>query len=471
MATKLQGGSNTAGLANVNSTYELQVALNTDAELAGSVRMFSENDPGTITGTPYVYSPETDEDFRLRAAFDTSLDNELFNYTAQNTGKYQLASTSFVSTFSASGFAINTSNLTTTGAFMGLQSRAYFSLIAPGVLYIESAFSIGANIPTNAILDMGYFVPNNAATPLDGVYFSFRNGSVVGVVNVGGVEETVALSFVPDVNTTVRAIATIHKEEVHFWVNNVLYGSLAVSAANSQPFRGMTNPFCFSYRHTGTAGAAVQVTLKEYNVSLGGVMTIDTLATIGNRILGSYQGLSGGTMGSLANYTNSSNPTAAVPTNTTAALGSGLGGQFWETDTLAVNTDGIIQSYQVPTPTTAIQGRRLVITGVKIDSFVQTVLTLGGYVAQWSLAFGHTVVAINASEAPTTKASRRIPLGLQAVAATAAAGTVLSTVQMQFQNPIYVNPGEFVACVKKKVGTVPGSGVIAHIVSFDYGWE
>ena len=66
-------------------------------------------------------------------------------------------------------------------------------------------------------------------------------------------------------------------------------------------------------------------------------------------------------MGGLSKYTNNTNATAAVPTNTTAALGTGLGGEFWETDTLAVNTDGIIQSFQVPAGTVNTQGKRLVI--------------------------------------------------------------------------------------------------------------
>jgi len=433
--------------------------------------MFSENDPGTITGTPYVYSPETDEDFRLRVAQDTPLDNELFNYTAQNTGKHYLIAATFSSSFSAAGLAVNTGAVTASGAYAAISTKAFFSLIAPGVLYTEAAFVLSNAVPTNGVLDVGYFAPSAAATPLDGVYFSLRNGSVVGVINIAGVEETVALPFTPIDNETVRVILTIHKKEVNFWINGALYGQLAVSAANSQPFRGMTLPFAFNYRHTGTAGAGVIATLKEYNISLSGVVTSDTLATIGNRILGSYQGLSGGTMGSLANYANNANPTAAVPTNTTAALGSGLGGQFWETDTLAVTTDGIIQSYQVPAGTTAIQGRRLVITGVNIDSFVQTALIGGGYVAQWSLAFGHTSVSLATVESATAKAPRRIPIGLQTVAIAASALTLLQTVRIQFKNPIYVNPGEFVAVVKKKVGTAPSAGVIGHIVSFDYGWE
>ncbi|MFN7611026.1 MAG: hypothetical protein ACK5QX_08840, partial [bacterium] len=37
----------------------------------GGVRLFSENDAGDVTGEAYLYSPETDEDYRLRVAQDT----------------------------------------------------------------------------------------------------------------------------------------------------------------------------------------------------------------------------------------------------------------------------------------------------------------------------------------------------------------------------------------------------------------
>ena len=87
------------------------------------------------------------------------------------------------------------------------------------------------------------------------------------------------------------------------------------------------------------------------------------------------QGLSGGTMGTIGTYTNSTNPVAAVPTNTTLAVGAaGLLNQAWETFSLAVNTDGILQSYQLPAGSSSVQGRRFKISGVSLSSFVQTVL-------------------------------------------------------------------------------------------------
>ena len=78
-------------------------------------------------------------------------------------------------------------------------------------------------------------------------------------------------------------------------------------------------------------------------------------------------------MGSIGTYTNSTNPTAAVPTNTSLPVGStGLFNQAWETFSLAVNTDGILLAYQVPTGTATVSGRRLRVNGVKLSSFVQT---------------------------------------------------------------------------------------------------
>ena len=82
------------------------------------------------------------------------------------------------------------------------------------------------------------------------------------------------------------------------------------------------------------------------------------------------------------------NVAAAVPTTTGAALGSGLGGTFWETATLAVNTDGIIMSYQVPTGTVNFPGRRLVLRGMYLNSYIQTVIAGGPYTAEW-FRLGH----------------------------------------------------------------------------------
>jgi len=150
----------------------------------------------------------------------------------------------------------------------------------------------------------------------------------------------------------------------------------------------------------GSAGAVTQAIFSDYRIYARGPMFSDDLGTIGNRVYGSYAGLSGGTMGSLSAYTNSTNPTAAVPANTalTANLPSGLGGQAWETFTLAVNVDGILMSYQVPAGSSTVQGRRLKVTGVKLSSFIQTVLAAGPLNRTFTLNFGSTSVNLTQAE-------------------------------------------------------------------------
>jgi hypothetical protein len=76
------------------------------------------------------------------------------------------------------------------------------------------------------------------------------------------------------------------------------------------------------------------------------------------------------------------------------------------------------------------------------------------------------------AEATSGKAPRRIPLGAHSVASGLVANTMLTDIIMDFGDaPVFVNPGEFVQCVKKKVGTAPTAGTIAHSITFLYGWE
>ena len=51
MGVNVKGGNNSAGLANVSSTYELQVTTPQEQAQAGFVQMSAEVDDGTVLGT------------------------------------------------------------------------------------------------------------------------------------------------------------------------------------------------------------------------------------------------------------------------------------------------------------------------------------------------------------------------------------------------------------------------------------
>ena len=271
----------------------------------------------------------------------------------------------------------------------------------------------------------------------------------------------------------------MHEREVEFWIDNVLYATIDTPVGQGQPCMSASLPFGLRHAITGgAAGAALSFVLNDYSISIGGTNIAAVASTLGNRIHGSYQGLSGGTMGSLATYVNSTNPTTAAPSNTalTANLPGGLGGQGLVTAAIAAATDGIWGSYQVPAGTANVQGRRLVIRGVMIDlvntgaAVATTATTL-----QFSLAYGHTAVSLATAEAAGAKAPRRVSLGYAtwAVAAAIGQGPQGGKIFADFGDaPIFVNPGEFVQLVGKfLVGTATGSQTINFVWQPIYGWE
>jgi hypothetical protein len=223
----------------------------------------------------------------------------------------------------------------------------------------------------------------------------------------------------------------------------------------------------------------LSVKLNRYEVLEEGSRAGE-IGTIGNRTLGSHQGLSGGTMGSLARYTNNTTTAAGAGSNTAVIVGhsAALGGEYIMTAQVAAAVDNIVCSYQVPAGTTAVQGRRLRIQGVKIaaaniGAAVATTATLLSY----HLAFGHTAISLATAETgsfvtATAHAPRRVSLGVQSWAVGAAVGATAPDVYMPFTQPIFVNPGEFVAVAAKfVVGTATASQAIYFNVTFDYGWE
>ena len=455
--------------------------------------LYSETDGGEKTGFREMVAPETDHDHRLRVAHDVALDQELFNYTAQNTGKHTFTFTTLAATISTGGITTNSGSITTTTTGLTFGTHAMFPLGGTNTVICETSAAFSAQPTANVIIDFGMFLRGAATpfSPLDGVYFRLSSSGMSGVVNSGGVETATAIfplslgtgTYVYSNNATNRFLIQADNVGVTFWINNYMFGEILTPIALNSFCKSSSLPW--SFRHAivgGAAGAVLQAVFSDYRVYFRGPLASDSFATTGSRIFGSYQGLSGGTMGSLANYANSANPTAAVPTNTTAALGVGLGGQFWETFSLAVNTDGIIWSFQVPIGSATVQGRRLVILGIGLTSHIQTVLAGGPMVRQYSLAFGHTAVSLATIETTsmatlTTKAPRRIALSqfTQAITAAQAVSTLVAQSGYPYQDftasPIYVNQGEFVALVVKGIGTVGTTGTIAHVCTVAYGWE
>lgn len=460
---------------NDNAKVNLPI---TESE-AGFACASSEVDAGTVTGTRRQKAFEASADYRMRAGVDTLLFQDVFAGAAINSALWTSPVTTMTVTI-ANGFVNLNAGLSTANAAVArVSSYRTFPMYKSFGIYWEANMQFVQSPQANNVCEWGLGIATGTAAPTDGVFFRLNAaGEFRAVINNNGSEtQSGTMNFAALVGTSTTRHFCIQwtEDNVKFWIDDVMVAVVDLPTAGALPTASGSLPSLLRNYNSGVTGAAQVMRAANITISCADMQRAKpwghVMAGMG---MCAQQGQTGGTMGTTANYANSANPTAAVPTNTTAALGSGLGGQFWETDTLAVTTDGVISSYQNPAATAALPGKVLYITGVKIESFIQTILTGGGYNASWSLAFGHTAVSLATAEASGsgTKAPRRVALGQQSVAAAAAALVALSTVQARFDAaPIPVFPGEFIQTVKKKVGTAPSAGVVAHLITFDGYWE
>jgi len=481
--------------ADVNASRQLKIVPETDVatnpDNVGGVRFFGENDAGQITGVPALYSPEVDIDYRKRVSQDLMLDDENFNYTAQNTGKHSLTATTMAATFAAGQVTLNSASITTAATGIVLATYACFPNNGTNTLSADVELAFSAQPQANVFVEFGLGIPGAAAVaPTDGVFMRLNSAGLIGIASNNGTETPVVFPLAQGSGTwsyendkKYQFIVYQGMTKAVFWVNDgtgaVMLGEIPLPDGQGRMTMGQGLQFFVKQRITGgAAGGVLQTKIGAYCVRIGGSNLTSTFSTQGNRIYGSYQGASGGTMGSLATYVNSANPTAAAPSNTalTANLPGGLGGQGAVIAAVAAATDGIWSSYQVPALTVNIAGRRLVLRGVQLH-----LVNLGAAVAttattiQFSLAFGHTAVSLATAEAATAKAPRRIPLGIATWPVGAAIGSTPTNGPLNLDlgdAPLFINPGEHLALVGKfLVGTATASQVINFTYTPIFGWE
>lgn len=481
-------GNTSGSVAEVDANHNLLVNLPKVLSQAGYGIAVFQSDPGTVTGAPTNRNGLVSYDQNLAEGLQSPLFNYAFNVAnnIQDTAMWNLNfATMTVNTTGTGAIDFNHNDTLTTTTGVNIGTFRYFALLSNGGLRVSTVMTPTQNtVAAGQVMEWGLFVGSGGATsaPADGVFFRITNAGVLGAVTYGGTETTTAVfsldgSLIANVFHLFEIV--VNQRVTEFWIDKVLQASLPTPAGNATPFEEQQLPFTMACRNNGTVTgtathwkfATVRIDQIDTNYSMPFAEAIAAAGGMG------YQGQSGQTKGTTALYSNSLAPGAgAAMTNTTAALGTGLGGQFAALPTLAANTDGIVCSFQNPSPSINITPRTLVVTGVRIQSVVTTILAGGPVIYFYSLAFGHTAVSMATAESGnftnnTAKAPRRIAIGIESIAATAAVGVTGGTgVFMQFLSPIVVNPNEFVAIVAKNVGTVTTLGVITFLVTFDCHW-
>jgi len=470
---------NTSGrVAEVDTSNNVQTNLPTTANVAGFAVLSAETDTGVATGTREVRKASITQDFRLLTGAPSLLMSRNFPGTTINTGYWHQIATTQTVAQASNLLTINNSNVTTLSTGSGNQSVQAVPINMGGATVVEID-GYPTNTPvSNNVTEWGAFnYTTFNGTITDGACFRFTSiGDYRCVLITNSVEvQSAAINsttYAP-INSIKNYKIRISDEGAEFLVDDVRVafvqrpstsGTSLMNTAlylSARTYNAATAPASATQFKIGHVAAWLedQAPNRDYMYTLSGQGNYCAYTQDGNA-----------TPGPTAIYTNNTAPTAAVPTNTTAALGSGLGGHFTATATAAVNTDLIISSYQVPANSGTVTGKALYINGCWVDTYVQTALTAGGANIVWYLSIGSTSVSEATAESGTTKIRRIVPLGVQSVAAAAAALVQCTRIQVPL-TAVPVFPGEFVKVCCRYVGTAATAGAYGHVIGFDGVFE
>jgi hypothetical protein len=308
--------------SNLDASGNLKVALPNTAAQVGSVRIMSENDAGDVTGTPYLKSPETSPDYRLRVGVDTVMFTDTFNATTQNTSlwAYTLATLTCTQPGGYLQFGTVQGTAATHGAFV--RTFQYFPVVGTAPLSVEFTGGVFTASPVaNEIFLAGLGLPSAAGTaPTDGVYWKLTSAGLIGEIMYNGVAtQTGTLMESIPLASMSKFVLVLGEREVEFWVDDVLLGELEVPAANGQPFMAGSLPVFMQKYCTGVVASTCVIRVTDVTVTL---LDAATSKPWSHQVAGMGQhalfGQNGHTQGKTTVWANNTAPTAV------GTLGTGV---------------------------------------------------------------------------------------------------------------------------------------------------
>jgi hypothetical protein len=464
MGVQIKGGNNSAGLANVSSTYELSVVTPQTEADAGFVQLSTEADSGAVLGTRTVIPLEASDDYRLRTGLDQTLYNQSFEGTVVATHMINQSLSTMTTNQASNYFVLNSGNATASGNYAIVLTRRAFPLYGTYPTYFDLWLREAGENATNAISEWGAGYVATTAAPTDGVFFRRNAAGVLKVVvNFGGTEteETVDTTNVParsgvgtyDATECNHYLIVCHNDIANFWINDTLVASIPCPDAQPSPTASSAVPVFARVYNSGVASQGRRVEFGFLNVSLGDQSNnkpwSHALCGLGQ---GAYQTQLGTATAQTANWANSAAPASATLSNTTAGY-STLGGQYQFAASATNETDWALFGYLNPAGTNALPGKTLYVTSIRVSKMLVTgAATVNATMFFWAAGVGSSGVSLATTDAATTVSPKRIPLGIQNHAAAAAVGSSSDGFDVQFTDaPLVVQPGSYLHIILKQL--------------------
>lgn len=470
MAIKLETGNDTPGHVNVSDNFQLEVVTPTDITQSGYVTAVGEAHDGT-TGynTPVRRPIRVSTDGRLRAGVDTVQWSDVFNHTILNTSAYQCVTATATLALTGGYLIFNAGNSVAANAVARVQTYRPFQLLGSSSLEVGFRVRFAIDSQTNNVAELGLGFAATTVTPTDGAYFKMEtSGAVVGVMNRNGAEMTTSTLFTPVANIVYYLRLVIDQDRLEFYVDGVLQGVLSTPTTDPTISFARALPLLMRLYNSSATSSAQRMEVSDILLMTRDLSTNRLWPTSqAGQLLHSIAAPTGATAGQTANFTNSAAPASATLSNTAAGYTT-LGGKFQFAAVAGAATDYALFGYQVPAASAAGGNKNLVIRGIRIDTYnTGAAVATTGTVLEWGVGVGATAVSLATADSATagTRATRRIPLGVQSFAVGSAIGAVANSIDVNLDAPLYVESGTFVHIIlQMPVGTATASQVIRGTV-------
>lgn len=466
----IETGDSTTGVANVDSNYNLKVALPSVKAQAGYVGIAGFADDAGNVRIPIGASSQG-----LLGTGSVQVDFEQ-GFSASAISPSVWSQVLGVMTVGVANNAITLNSNNTVTATTSARLVSYRQAKTPrGSDRIIAWRMMLPNLVTGAVTEIGAFAATGMTPPTSGSFFRYgSDGTLRGVsISVTGAESTTEVIPTPSLNVAHDYTIWIMSKAIVYQIDDVVVGSIPLGNTAPSPVTSESSPFCARLYNASATATAQQVHLHRCVGALyGGTYGYDRqfLAALGGDI--GSQGVVGAGTGYLANWANSAAPNSVTLSNILAGYSS-LGGQFQFAAVSGSETDYALFAFQVPAQTATNQGRTLVVHGINISTFnmgaaVATTPTL----LQWGIAHDGTAVSLTTVDGASTKAPRRVPLGCQSLPVGLAVGGGVPDLCVDFRQPLSVNAGNFLHVILKiPVGTATASQIVRGVVTINATWE
>lgn len=466
MSISIKSGTST-DVATVDSDKQLLVNLPKDPTLSGTVRILSaDGDAIDVT-----------ENNALRVSSANIIFYDQVDGSTVNTNLWNPTVSGMTITNAGGFYNVNAGAAMTAGAYAILPSIKALPLY--GTLPLKVEFNAKTvNLPeANCTAEIGIGTVSAASAPTDGAFFRWNAaGQFVCVINNGGAEtlsaaltgtitdtDGVSTIAMPPVTAVIHLYAIeIVEDRVLFFVDDIQVAGLTVPSGQAFPFASGRQVLAARVWNgtTPSSGATLsigQVVVKQEDLNQNKGW-FDVLASLGR---GSYQSPVSA-FGQTANHANSTSPASATLSNTAAGYTT-LGGRFQFAAVGGAATDFAIFAYQVPA------GFQLFVNAVAIACLnTGAIGGLTGTILDWGLGVNASTVSLATADGAGTWAPRRIPLGLQAFAISAAIGTQPADIVRRFDTPIVIDSGRFLHVILQiPVGLATASQILRGTVTIN----